>query len=75
MLQRQGRLDDAAAAFTRAIACHPEPIVLAGLYRSRALLHAYRSDITPDQRDAALRDLEEAIRQEPDKAQKASDHV
>ena len=43
---RQGRLDAAAASFERAIACHPEPIVAAGLYRSRALLHAYRSDIT-----------------------------
>ena len=47
----------------------------AGLYRSRALLHAYRSDITPDQRKAALRDLEEAIRHEPDKALKVRDHV
>ena len=73
--QRQGRLDAAAASFDRAIACHPEPIVAAGLYRSRALLHAYRSDITPDQRKAAIRDLEEAIRQEPDKAQKVRDHV
>ena len=69
--QRQGRLDDAAAAFTRGIACHPEPNVAAGLYRSRALLHAYRSDITPAQHDAALRDLDaEALRQEPDQALK-----
>ena len=73
--QRQGRLDAAAASFTRAIACHPEPIVAAGLYRSRALLYAYRSDITPDQHKAAIRDLEEAIRQEPDKALKVRDHV
>ena len=73
--QRQGRLDAAAASFERAIACHPEPIVAAGLYRSRALLHAYRSDITPDQRKAAIRDLEEAIRHEPDKALKVRDHV
>ena len=73
--QRQGRLDAAAASFERAIACHPEPIVTAGLYRSRALLHAYRSDITPDQRKAAIRDLEEAIRHEPDKLLKVRDHV
>ena len=33
------------------------------------------SDITPDQRKAALRDLEEAIRHEPDKALKVRDHV
>ncbi len=73
--QRQGRLDAAAASFERAIACHPEPIVTAGLYRSRALLYAYRSDITPDQRKAAIRDLDEAIRHEPDKLLKARDHV
>ncbi len=73
--QRQGRLDDAAAAFERAIACHPEPNVAAGLYRSRALLHAYRSDITPAQHEAALRDLDAAIRQEPDQANKVRDHV
>jgi serine/threonine protein kinase/Tfp pilus assembly protein PilF len=71
---RQGRLDAAAASFTRAIDCRPEPIVAAGLYRSRALLHGYR-DITYDQRKAALRDLEEAIRHEPDNVLKVRDHV
>jgi eukaryotic-like serine/threonine-protein kinase len=73
--QRQGRLDAAAASFTQGIACHPQPIVAAGLYRSRALLYAYRGDITPGQHDAALRDLDEAIRQEPDKLLKVRDHV
>ena len=73
--QRQGRLDDAAAAFTRAIAGPPEPNVAAGLYRSRALLHAYRSDITSAQHEAALRDLDAAIRQEPDQGLKVRDHV
>jgi serine/threonine protein kinase/Tfp pilus assembly protein PilF len=73
--QSQGRLDAAAAAFTRGIACHPDSSVTAGLYRSRALLHAYRSDITPAQHEAALRDLDAAIRQEPDQAQKVQDHV
>jgi len=72
---RKGRLDDADAAFTRGIACRPQPIVLAGLYRSRALLHADRKDVTPVQRAAALRDLEQAIGQEPDKFLQASDHV
>src|SRR5207249_3174986 len=75
LFQRQGRLDDAYAAFGRAIACRPEPTVLAGLFRSRALLYAPRHDITPSQRDAALRDLDEATRQEPDEVPKASDHV
>lgn len=49
--------------------------MLAGLYRNRALLRAYRSDIAPDQRKSALRDLEETIRLEPDKAMKVRDHV
>ena len=60
VLQRQGRLDEAEAAFTRGIACHPEPSVLAGLYRSRALLGANRTDLSPDQHSAVLRDLEAA---------------
>jgi tetratricopeptide (TPR) repeat protein len=75
VLRRQGRLDAAAVAFGRAIACHPEPKVLAGLYRTRALIYAPGRDLTPGQRDAALRDLEEAIRREPDEALQASDHV
>jgi tetratricopeptide (TPR) repeat protein len=75
VLQRQERLDEAEAAFTRGIACHPEPRVLAGLYRSRALLRANRNDLTPVQRAAALRDFEQAIGQEPDKAKKAGDQV
>ncbi len=44
VFQRQERLDDAFAAFGRAIGCRPEPPVLAGLYRSRALLHATRRE-------------------------------
>jgi tetratricopeptide (TPR) repeat protein len=75
ILLRQGRRVDASAAFTRAIACHPEPNVLAGLHRGRALIDAARSDLTPSQRQAALGDLDEAIRHEPDKALRASDHV
>jgi eukaryotic-like serine/threonine-protein kinase len=71
---RQGRLEDAAASFGRAIDCRPEPIVLSGLYRSRALLHGF-SDLTADQRKVALRDLEDAIRHEPENAPKARDHV
>ncbi len=75
VLQRQERLADADTSFGRAIACHPEPPVLAGLYRSRALLRASRPGITPAQQDAALQDLAEAIRREPDGVLKAADHV
>jgi serine/threonine protein kinase/regulator of sirC expression with transglutaminase-like and TPR domain len=75
VLLRQGGLDAAAAAFGRAIACQPEANVLAGLYRTRSLIFAPRRHLTPAQQERALRDLEEAIRREPDAALKASDHV
>jgi tetratricopeptide (TPR) repeat protein/tRNA A-37 threonylcarbamoyl transferase component Bud32 len=75
VLQRQGRLVEAEAAFTRGIACHPEQRVLAGLYRSRALLRANRNDLTPTQRAAVLGDFEQAIGREPDKTKKSSDQV
>ena len=54
VLQRQGRPGEASEAFSRAIACRPEPRILAGLYRTRALLYAPRTDITPSQQAAAL---------------------
>jgi eukaryotic-like serine/threonine-protein kinase len=73
--QRKGRLDDARVAFTRAIACHPDPSAMAGLYRSRALLYAPRKGISPAEYATALRDFEDAIRLEPDKVLKASDNV
>ncbi len=75
VFQRIGRTDDAHAALTRGIGGHPEPIVLAGFYRNRALLYAPRKDLTPQERDAALRDLDDSLRLEPDKLKKASDHV
>jgi tetratricopeptide (TPR) repeat protein len=75
VLRRKGRLDDAFAAFGRAIACDPEPTILARLFRSRALLHASRPGITPAQQDSALQDLAEAIRRELDGNLKAADHV
>ncbi len=75
VFQDRGRSEDAYKAFDRAIACHPEPIILAGLYRTRALIYAPRRDLTPSQNDAALRDLAEAIRLGPDKALQASDQV
>jgi tetratricopeptide (TPR) repeat protein/tRNA A-37 threonylcarbamoyl transferase component Bud32 len=75
VLQRQGRLNDAASALGGAIACHPEPNVLAALYRTRALIYAPRRTIPASQRDSALRDLEQSIGHEPDPVQRASDHV
>ena len=58
VFQAQGRLDDASASFGRAIACHPEPSVLAGLYRTPCLAPCPRRDITPAQQAAALGDLD-----------------
>jgi len=72
---RQGRLDEAALSFGRAIACRPEPQVLAVLHRNRALIHAPDRNITPEVRARALRDLDEAIRRGSDSALKASDQV
>jgi tetratricopeptide (TPR) repeat protein len=72
---RQGRLDLAEAAFTRGIACNAAPAELAGLFRSRALLRADRTDLTPAERARALGDFEQAFRQEPETAKKASDQV
>jgi tetratricopeptide (TPR) repeat protein len=39
------------------------------------LIDAVRNDLTPGQRQAALRDLDESIRHESDKALQASDHI
>ena len=69
VFQRNGRTDDARAALTRGIGGHPEPIVLAGFYRNRALLYAPRKDLTPRERDAALRDLDESLRHRAGQAQ------
>ena len=49
--------------------------MLAGFYRTRALLYAPRKDLTPGRRTAALRDLDQSLRHEPDKPSEASDHV
>ena len=74
--QRQGRTDKAAAELTRAIAHTADPAALAGLYRSRALLQANRKDLSPGERDAAILDLDEAIRRQPEASpQKADDQV
>jgi tetratricopeptide (TPR) repeat protein len=80
VLRRQGRLADAAAALDRAIERRPDR---PDLFRARALLAAgpdadradFARDLTPDRRDAALRDLDRAIELEKSPLQKADDHV
>ena len=76
VLQRKGRLDEAARGVhprrspaIRNRACWPGSIAAAPCSTPRG------QTSRPAQHAAALRDLEEAIRQEPDKALKASDHV
>jgi tetratricopeptide (TPR) repeat protein len=71
--QRQGQTDKAAAELTRAIAHTADPAVLAGLYRSRALLQASRKNLSPGEREAAVRDLDEAIRRQPEASPQTAD--
>ncbi len=74
--EKQGRLDESSRAFAQAIERAHDPAVRIALHRSRALLHSGRRDATPEQRAAALRDLNEAIRLgRGDRSQVASDHV
>jgi eukaryotic-like serine/threonine-protein kinase len=62
--QRQDRSDDALKQFARAIQLRPD---WAQLYRGRAGVLLGLKDLSPDQRNAALRDLENAIRYESPK--------
>jgi serine/threonine protein kinase/tetratricopeptide (TPR) repeat protein len=74
--QQQGQTSKAAAELTRAIAHTSDPTSLAGLHRSRALLVANHADLTPEQRDAAIADLDEALRRQPGTSPRAADvHV
>jgi tetratricopeptide (TPR) repeat protein len=75
VLRRQGRVDEAAASFGRAIDCRQSPVVLAGLHRTRALLRATGPRLDASRQAEALADLAEAIRSEPDPALRAGDHV
>ena len=61
VLRQQGKPDEAVAQFTQAITLRPD---LAPLYRGRAGVYQARKDLTPDQSEAALRDLDEAVRRE-----------
>ena len=60
VLRQQGKPDEAVEQFTQAIALRPD---LAALYRGRAEVYRGHKDLTPDQIEAALRDLDEAVRQ------------
>ena len=74
--QRQGRLDAASLAFARAIERTKDSATRAALYRSRALLFSSRKDLPADRRAAAIADLDEAIRLQPqDSPEAAGDHV
>jgi tetratricopeptide (TPR) repeat protein len=76
LYQRQRLWEDAAREFARAIERTDDRTRRVELHRSRARLHSSRPDATPDQRAAALRDLDAAIRLESENpAQKAKDHV
>ena len=60
--RRQGRVDDALKQFDRAVALRPD---LASLYRGRAEVLLDLNERSAAQREAALRDLDDAARLEP----------
>ena len=59
--RQQGKPDEAVEQFTQAIALRPD---LAPLYRGRAEVYRGHEDLTPARIEAALRDLDEAVRRE-----------
>ena len=61
VLQQQGKPDEAVEQFTQAITLRSD---LAALYRGRAEVYRGRQDLTPARIEAALRDLDEAVRRE-----------
>ena len=61
VLRQQGKPDEAVEQFTQAIALRPD---LAPLYRGRAEVYRGHEDLTPARIEAALRDLDEAVRRE-----------
>ncbi|MBV8126764.1 MAG: tetratricopeptide repeat protein, partial [Planctomycetaceae bacterium] len=72
-LSKQGRRDEALGRLDRAIALKPD---LAALYRDRARIRLDGGDPPPAAAEAALRDLDEAIRREPsDGRDAAGDHA
>jgi serine/threonine protein kinase/tetratricopeptide (TPR) repeat protein len=76
LYQRQDRRDDAAREFARAIERTGDTAIRVELHRSRARLHSSRLDASPDDRAAALDDLDEAIRLDSaNHTRRAKDHV
>ena len=72
-LSKQGRRDEAIGPLDRAIALKPD---LAALYRARALIRLDGGDPPSAAAEAALRDLDEAIRREPPNGRDlADDHA
>jgi len=71
--ERQQKWDEAVEQLTQAIARKPG---WSPLYRGRATVQMARDDASPEDRAAALRDLEDAIRHEaPGNTVLASDHT
>ena len=64
--QQAGPARRGVAALGRAIERAPDPAARAALHRSRARLYANRRDLPPERLAAALADLDEAIRLEPE---------
>lgn len=76
LFQQLDRLDEASAALGRAIARAPDAPTRLALRRGRARLFASRRHLPPDHRAAAIADLDEAIRLDPENGEpKASDHA
>ena len=69
-LSKQGRRDAAIGPLDRAIALKPD---LAALYRARALIRLDGGDPPSAAAEAALRDLDEAIRREPPNGRDSAD--
>jgi len=76
LYQQVDRLDEAAQALGRAIERAPDLAARLALHRSRGRLYANRHNLQPQRLAAALGDLDEAIRLDPENGDpKASDHA
>jgi len=76
LYQQADRLDEAAEELGRAIEWAQDSAARVALHRGRALIYANRRSLRPERRAAALADLDEAIRLNPENSEsKASDHV
>ena len=76
LYQQADRLDDASQALGRAIERAPDNAARVALRRGRGRLYANRRNLSQERLEAALADLDEAVRLEPENGDsKASDHV